>query len=143
MGEQLNILLLRRWDMMRMWGVERILDYRKQFIYEMDGKVMAPINRWPKNIRMLLFQQTGLRDVQTFQLALFFIGNGFSTEMVGDLVLTSHALDQRHDSRDLIRKRTAQLVWIDKNTERHPEWRYFDLIDHKILHFNGNVYRQN
>ena len=140
--DQLFRLLCQEWDTLKVKSREQILDIRRHMLRSFNGDEMPSIRLWPRNIRRLLFKQTALSDSESFQLTLFFLGNGFSPLRVGVWILTLYALIVNHDRERRGRKRCTQIAWIYSQIDNHRQvWRYFDLGDRKILHFDGRIYR--
>ena len=138
--EQLYRLLCVEWDILKVKSRAEIVAIRREMLRTFNGDEMPTLRLWPVNIRRLLFKQSALSDSETFQLTLFFLGNGFSPLRVGVWVLTGYTLlTQDRDRRG--RKRCVQMAWIYSQVENQRQhWRYFDLEERRIVYFDGRVY---
>ena len=142
MGEDLKINLLLQWTKMQSWETERVLSYRQNLIHDIDGCMMAPIQCWPENIRKI-FALTPIGDVQSFQIVLFFIGNGFSPYVIGEYIIMSYMVSSDAEKNRTTRKRIEQIEWVHNNIDNHKTWRYFDITERKMLLFDGTIYKHN
>ena len=139
--EQLFRLLCHEWDTLKVKSRGEILDIRRGMLTLFNGDEMPSIRLWPRNIRRVIFKQTPLSDCESFQLTLFFLGNGFSPLRVGVWILTLYALVANHDRERRGRKRCTQIAWVYSQIESHRQlWRYFDLDDRRIVYFDDRTY---
>ena len=139
MSDAITSRLYHRWSLMRNWALPDHLLFRTQYIRDIDGDIMPPFICWPRNMRALFFgNDRPISDCGTFQLALFFLGNGGSIDTIGDWILSSYIL--HHCSDRTIRKRIYQLTWIYHTLLEHPSWRFFNVNRRLMCHFNGQVY---
>ena len=101
----------------------------------LDGDAFFPSEIWPLNILIAIWS-TPLSDSQTFQLLLFFVGNGAPPHLVFEFILSSYL----HD-RSKITKRIAQIGWIlSKLESKSSTWFYYDLQKSHICFLNGLPY---
>ena len=91
-AEEIKYVLTQDWvTIFNCAGQQWIYTYRSNMLRFCDGDGCAPLSRWPPYIRRILFQTIRpIGDRQTFQLMLFFIGNGFPPLKAGKWILTSH-----------------------------------------------------
>lgn len=141
--KELKTLLTRNWeDNFSTMDRESIKTYRAGRVRSMNGDEIAPIYLWPQNIRRIFFKQSPpLGDGDTFQLILFFLGNGYSPYRAGTWILTTHGLCTWHRRNSMARKRIQQICWIyEKVRNKSNHWRYFDLDTRSIIYFNNEVF---
>ena len=82
-----------------------------------------------------MFWKKPISDKETFELFLFFIGNGGSPHTIGEWILTSQAWAKENCKME---KRARQLDFIFNNRDiKNNVWFYFDLYHHDYRFLNG------
>ena len=111
----------------------RDIHTRRHNIYKLlNGDVFFPITSWPIYIQ-LIFLNTPLSDPDTFELLLFFYGNGCPPHICIEYLYTSYFF-----KKDKIPKRYLQIKFICENLlQKSHIWYYFDIHENKYLYLNG------
>ena len=119
--------------------------WRNQYLQMIDGDLLAPIQCWPKYLRRIFFKTAcPVGDRQTFILYLFMMGNGLSPFVATKWIMSSFAICTWQRREVLLRKRVAQIKWIHNNIRNNMwHWRYFDLVERRILYLDGRVFMTN
>ena len=109
---------------------ERIIRRRKELLEVLNGDIFYHMNVWPQQY-ILKFWNKPISDQETFELFLFFIGNGCSPYIAGEWILLSqYWADSRRKE-----KRARQLDFIfDNKDPKAGIWFYYDLY-HKDWRF--------
>ena len=111
-------------------------DTRQQYnIHKIiNGHAFFPTTAWPIHIQTALIDNP-ITDKNTFQLLLFFFGNGCSPQLTFELIYASHPTNTK------INKRFFQLKWIANNLENKKNiWYYFE---NRFLYLNKSLYTPN
>jgi hypothetical protein len=103
-----------------------------------NGDIFYPMTSWPIQFR-LKFWSKPISDKDTFELFLFFLGNGGSPSITGEWILTSQAWTDQPPGE----KRARQLDFILTNREEKAHhWFYFELF-HNDWRFLNGIKRQS
>ena len=99
-----------------------------------DGDVFFPIAEWPQKYRDM-FERRPMNDSDTFQIFLFFIGNGGSPHVACEWTLLSQF--HSNDNAAFI-KRCGQLKWLISNVDRKLcTWFTYNMYEGRQTYLNG------
>ena len=99
-----------------------------------NGDLFYPLKLWPHKY-ITMFWKKPISDRETFELFLFFIGNGGSPQAIAEWILTSQAWTNENRK---IEKRSRQLDFIFNNKDgKSNDWFYFDLHHQDYRFLNG------
>ena len=120
----------------RIWQQSRqqLTTERLQLFHLLNGDVFYSIRTWPTHIQELFWKKpTG--DNDSFQLMLFFTGNGCPPDLIAKWILTS----QHWASHSKGEKRARQVDFIYQNLASKAHiWFYFDIYHGQWLYLNGD-----
>lgn len=117
---------------------DEMVQNRNNLFNIINGDIFYPMTSWPIQFR-LKFWSKPISDKDTFELFLFFLGNGGSPSITGEWILTSQAWTDQHTGE----KRARQLDFILTNREaKAHHWFYFDLF-HNDWRFLNGIKRQS
>ena len=106
---------------------------RSSLLQYINGDIFYPINLWPMKLQSIFWNKP-IGDKETFELFLFFIGNGGSPHVIAEWILTSQAW-----ADNKMEKRARQLDFIFNNKDNKSNvWFYFDLYHKDWRFLNGN-----
>ena len=115
-----------------------IIDKRKELFNLLNGDIFYPISLWPHNIQLKFWNKPST-DQDTFNLFLFFFGNGCSPNIIFEWILTS-----QYWSNNKGNKRARQLDFLTCNTDNKKNiWFYFDLFHEDWRFVNGEERKVN
>lgn len=116
---------------------EQVVSRRRSLLNVVDA--FFPLNNWPSHM-IKIFWNKPISDMETFQLFLFFFGNGGSPDVIGRWILSS----QSWADETKYTKRARQLDYIRNNlVSKNNIWFYFDLILEDWRFLNGNKRKKN
>ena len=108
---------------------------RWELFKKLNGDVFWPMCQWPRKFRRIIWKKP-LNDKETFQVALFLLGNGCSNFVVVEWILISQLMWTVNPK--IWEKRARQLEFIIKNIDqRKDSWFYYDIYHGGLLYFNG------
>ena len=113
---------------------QQLTTERLQRFHLLNGDVFYSIRTWPTHIQELFWKKpTG--DNDSFQLMLFFTGNGCPPDLIAKWILTS----QHWASHSKGEKRARQVDFIYQNLASKAHiWFYFDIYHGQWLYLNGD-----
>ena len=107
---------------------------RHNLFNSINGDIFYPLQIWPCEY-VTMFWKKPISDKETFELFLFFIGNGGSPHTIGEWILTSQAWAKENSKME---KRARQLDFIFNNRDiKNNVSFYFDLYNHDYRFLNG------
>lgn len=116
-----------------------ISDQRRTLFQLLNGDVFYPVQVWPKKI-LSTFWKKPIGDKDTFQLMLFFLGNGCSPDIITEWIYSS----QHWASPQKLDKRKRQVSFICNNMDSKGHiWFYFDIHHNEWLYLNGQKRTKN
>ena len=118
------------------WQLSRpqISNERLSLFRLINGDIFYPIRTWPTETQQLFWRKP-ISDTTTFQLMLFFIGNGCPPTITAKWILSS----QHWATYNKGQKRARQIDFIFNNLNNKSHvWFYYDIHHMKWLYLNGD-----
>ena len=91
---------------------------RWELFKKLNGDVFWPMCQWPRKFRRIIWKKP-LNDKETFQVALFLLGNGCSNFVVVEWILISQLMWTVNPK--IWEKRARQLEFIIKNIDQRKK----------------------
>lgn len=116
------------------WDKEKISNYRRNLLLDINGRHFPCLFHWPKHIK-LCFWKKPMSPTDTFKILCFLLGNRCNVRLAMYWVLSSLAWAPRDElERRCIRVRAFFRDFQSKQST----WFFFSLDKRRIVHLDGS-----
>jgi len=108
----------------------KLIQKRRNLVTLLNGDAFYPLSTWPQDMQQLFWKKP-IWDTDTFELMLFFLGNGCSQHLITEWILPSHHWTTIQ--KGIKRERKTDFIYSNLDSKAHI-WFHCDIYHGYGIH---------